>query len=237
MTAAVAPSIFHADSLDLRFVPREWSFATQRRAEIDAFFAQLQAQQPALWNGRVLMMHDFALDNGVMHGSFLQTDYASFAAWQRWKLPPASVYDCFGSAAIQSADGAFLVGVMGAHTLNAGHLYFPCGTPDPNDIAQGRVDFDFSLRRELKEETGLNAAEFTDEPGWTVVVDCPLIAVIKVMRSALDAEPLRARILANIAREKQPELADIRIVRSVADFVPMMREFVKAFLTHWFATA
>ena len=100
-----------------------------------------------------------------------------------WGRPPAGVHDCFGAGAIVAADGALLLGVMGAHTFNAGQIYFPCGTPDPDDIVDGKVDLDLSVRRELKEETGLDVAEFTAEPGWTMVVDGPLIAQIKVLRS------------------------------------------------------
>jgi 8-oxo-dGTP pyrophosphatase MutT (NUDIX family) len=230
------PSVFHVDRLDLVLQPKVWDFAAGRRAEIETFFLQLQAQQPALWNGRVLLMHRHLLDDGVLRGWFLETDYASFAAWQRWGQPAAAIYDCFGAAAVMAADGAFLVGVMAMHTLNAGHIYFPCGTPDASDIVGGKVDFEFSVRRELREETGLDAAELATEPGWTIVVDGVLIAAIKVLRSTLAADPLRARILDRLALEQQAELSDICIVRSSADFDPMMRPFVKAFLAQRFAT-
>jgi hypothetical protein len=43
---------------------------------------------------------------------------------------------------------------------------------------------------------------------------------------------LRARILANLARETEPELADIRIAHGPADLDPMMPPFVTAFLSH-----
>src|SRR5450756_2174168 len=65
-----------------------------------------------------------------------------------------------------------------------------------------RVDLDFSVRRELKEETGLDIAEFTAESGWTTVFDLPLIAHIKVLRSGESAEALRARVLDHLARER-----------------------------------
>jgi hypothetical protein len=227
--------IMHVERLELSLEPQPWDFAVRRRAEIDALFEQLQRDRPALWNGRVLLMHRCDVSGGVLDGGFLETDYASFAAWQRWGTPEAGVYDCFGAAAMQAADGAFLVGVMGAHTLNAGHIYFPCGTPDPSDIAGGAVDFEFSVSRELTEETGLEASEFAAEPGWTLAVDFPLVAAIKVLRSDLAAEPLRARIMERLGREQQPELADIRIVRGPADFDPMMRRFVRAFLAQRFA--
>lgn len=224
------PSISHIDRLDLSFAPKPWDFALERRDEIDAFFAALRRDKPSIWNGRVLMLHHHAIKDGVLHGEYLETDYASFAAWRQWDRPAAKVHDCFSAAAILAADGAFLLGVMGPHTFNGGKIYFPCGTPDPKDIVGDKVDLELSVRRELHEETGLSVAEFASEPGWTMITDGPLIAQIKVLRSGEDSVALRKRVLLHLASEQQPELADVRIIRKHKDLDPAMPRFVTAFL-------
>jgi hypothetical protein len=230
------PSLYRVDRLELTFEPKPWAFANERRADIDSYFAKLQREKPAIWNGRVLLMHRRAIEGGVFRGAYLETDYASLAAWGHWGRPAAAaIHDCFGAAAILSGDGAYLLGRMAPHTFNAGQIYFPAGTPDPSDIAGGKVDLEFSVQRELKEETGLDAAEFTPEPGWTAVVDGGLIVMIKVLRSVQSAEALRARILGQLAREQRPEFSEIRIVEGTADFDPAMPAFVTAFLAQRFA--
>lgn len=229
------PMLFHVDRLELAFKPKRWAFADERRAEIDAYFAKRQRENPALWNGRVLLLYHQVVKDGVFRGDFLETDYASFSTWKAWGRPPAGIHDCFGAAAVAGADRAFLLGVMGPHTFNAGEIYFPSGTPDLDDIKDSQVDLEFSVRRELNEETGLDAAELETEPGWNCVVDGALIVQIKLMRSSRSADELRARILAHLAREKQPELSDIRIVRGPTDFDPAMPRFVTAFLAQQFA--
>ena len=101
----------------------------------------------------------------------LQTDYASFIAFRDLGYPDPTKRNCFSMAALQSADGAFLLGEMGPHTANAGAIYFAAGTPDLADIAGDRVDLARSVTRELAEETGLDPAELTIEPGWTMVME------------------------------------------------------------------
>src|SRR5207244_2975507 len=123
-------------------------------------------------------------------------------------------------------DGAFLLGVMGAHTANPGTIYFPAGLPDLSDVDGARVDLTHNVLREVREETGLAASDLEAEEGWTTVLAGPRIAQVKVLRVRETAAELRARILAHLASEAQPELADIRIVRGVADFDPKMPQFV-----------
>jgi hypothetical protein len=218
------------DRLDLRFVPKPWRFAQENRAEIDGYFAQRRRAQPQLWNGRVLMLHDRRIEAGVMHGAFLEIDYASFLAWREWGLPPAGVWDCFGAAAVVSSDGAVLLGEMGPHTANAGKIYFPCGTPDPADVAGETVDFEHSIARELSEETGLKVRDFTAEPGWTIVEVPSRLAAIKVLRAPIDAVTLAGKVRGFLARQAQPELTGVRMVRGVADIDPAMPGFVSGFL-------
>ena len=84
--------------------------------------------------------------------------------------------------------------------------------------------------RELTEETGLTGADVAVESGWYAVPVEPRIALMKVMQARDDAATLRARILAFLAAQLEPEFSDIRIVRGAADLDPMMPPYVAAFL-------
>lgn len=230
-------SVAAIDRLDFAFAPWPWRFAAEHRARIDEHFAERRRAVPELWNGRVLLLHEYAMSDATLRGAFFETDFASFVAWRDWGFPPAEAVNCFAMGAIRASDGAFLAGVMGAKTANAGRIYFPAGTPDPDDIVGTRVDLAGSVLREVAEETGLGREHFEPEPGWHAVLTGPRIALMKILRAHEPAEALRARILNHIAGEAQPELADVRIIRSEADFDPMMPEFVPAFLNRLWGDA
>jgi hypothetical protein len=225
-------SIVRVGRLDIRYAPRPWPFADARRAEIDRHFAALKRARSALWNGRVLLLHDHGIEGAVFRGAFLETDFASFIAWRDWGHPDGTVKNCFSLGALRGADGGFLLGVMGSHTVNAGKIYFPAGTPDPDDIVGEDVDLAGNIWRELGEETGLVRADLVAEDGWYCVLAGARIALVKILHTHETAELLRRRILAHLARERVPELADIRVVRGPADFDPMMPSFITAFLVY-----
>jgi 8-oxo-dGTP pyrophosphatase MutT (NUDIX family) len=228
-------SIVPVDRLELIYAPRPWAFAAARRAEIDEHFAELRRAKPALWNGRVLLLHRHEIIAGCFRGAFLETDYASFLAWRDWTFPDTTVTNGFAMAAIRSADGAFLLGVMGPHTAAAGLAYFPAGTPEPRDVVGKIVDLDAGLRREVAEETGFSVSDLVVEPGWHAVDAGPRVALIKSMRTALAADALAARVRDYLARENDPELADVRLVRESADLDGAVPAFVAAFLSYVWA--
>ena len=165
-----------------------------------------------------------------LRADFFETDFASFLAWRDWGFPDESVFNGFGMGALQSSDGAFLLGEMGSHTANAGRIYFPAGTPDPDDVRDGAVDLAGSIVREVTGETGLDAADYHHGHAldlrvcWAVDRDDQGIGV------ELPSEALQARVEANLARETQPELRAVHLVRSRSDLVPVMPRFVSAFL-------
>jgi hypothetical protein len=227
------PEVMALDRAEIAVQPWQWQFAHARRAEIERHFARRKLAQPALWNGRLLLLNRFAVRDGVLRGSGFETDYASFLAWRDWDFPDAGVFNIFAAAALQSADGAYLVGVMAPSTASAGMVYFPCGTPDLADVtAEGVLDLGGNVARELLEETGLDAGVLEAEPGWTLVRDRGFLAMMKRLTASENAERLRSRILRYLAGEPQPEFSDIYIVRGRDDLDPAMPPFLVAYFEH-----
>jgi 8-oxo-dGTP pyrophosphatase MutT (NUDIX family) len=179
----------------------------------------------------VLLMHRSVIEDGVLRGGCFETDYASLCAWRDWAQPDGDVHNFFAAAALRSADGAYLVGEMAPNTAAAGLAYFPCGTPEPDDIdARGRFDLCGNLRRELQEETGLSIDELDCEPGWSLVRDRGFVGFLKRVTAAEDAGALRSRIRRYLETESQPEFSDIHILRGPADLDTRIPGFVVAFL-------
>src|SRR6202043_3143934 len=216
------PVIHRVAALDLTFQPRRWPFAEQGRPESDAHFALKRIEKPHLWNGRILLARDpdFAADR--FSARYFEADFASFLAWRDWGFPDASVFNGFGMGALRCSDGAFVLGEMGQHTANAGRIYFPSGTPDLDDIRDGGVDISGSVVREVEEETGLTSADYRAGAYWDCVVSGAAIAMIRTLHADLKGEELRARIEANLARQRQPELSAIHLVRGTNDLTAAM---------------
>jgi 8-oxo-dGTP pyrophosphatase MutT (NUDIX family) len=228
------PVIHRVTELDLRFRPEPWPFADARRADIDAHFAVKQREKP-IWNGRILLARDPVFAGARFSAVYFEADFASFLAWRDWGFPDKQVFNGFGMGALRCSDGAFILGEMGQHTSNAGRIYFPSGTPDLDDLRDGAVDMAGSVAREVEEETGLAPADYHAHMHWDCVVSGSAIAMIRILDVDGSGDALRERIEATLARQAQPELSAIHLVREASDLTSAMPRFVTAFIEAQFS--
>ncbi|MBI3275063.1 MAG: NUDIX hydrolase, partial [Methylocystis sp.] len=115
------------DRLDCVIEDHDWPFDRRRRREINAYWANLVSENPSFYDGRVLLARRIQerTEQGarkVLAVGFFETRFSRFLAWRDFGFPDSDVYNCFAMAALRSADGAFLLGEMGAHTANAGSI-------------------------------------------------------------------------------------------------------------------
>jgi len=234
----MTPAVIHrVTTLDLNFQQRPWLFADQRRADIDAHFAKRQRDKPEIWNGRILLGRDADISGDCFRANYFETDFASLLAWRDWGFPDPEIFNGFGMGALRCADGAFVMGEMGQHTANAGQIYFPAGTPDLDDLRDGKVDMADSVTRELEEETGLTPADYKAGDYWDCVVVGATIAMMRILNADISGEAMRTRIEANLAAQDHPELSRIHLVRGVSDLTVAMPRFITAFIEAQFAGA
>lgn len=226
-------SVRYLDDLEFTFAPWSWPFAEDHRREIDGFFHRECEINPALWNGRLLLLRKANIGGGVMSGSFFETDYASLLAALDWGAMGENVRACFPAAAVLSSDGAFIFGEMAEHTRNAGQLLPPSGSVERSDVVDGRVNIFGTLQRELMEETGMAPDRFEADEGWYAVPFGPRLPLIKIMRANEVADDLRKRICENLAGQTRPEFCEIVAVRRASDLDGRMPAWVAGFVRHF----
>jgi 8-oxo-dGTP pyrophosphatase MutT (NUDIX family) len=227
-------TITRVTHLDARCEPKHWAWAKENRAAIQARWAEHTRERPRMFNGRVLLMSDIAIENDTCRSTYFETDFADFLAWRDLGYPDRSVTNGFAMGALRGADGAFICGIMGGHTANAGRIYFPAGTPDLSDLqADGTVDLSGSVLRELHEETDLSPDSYQVAEDWIVVRQWPAVAYLRLITFPEPAEAVAERIRNNLARQDDPELAGAKVIAGPQDIDPgKMPASVQSFF-HW----
>lgn len=226
------PAIFAVTRVEADCRPRRWAWAEENAAAIATHWAARRALQPRLFDGPVLLATDIRVASEVLRATYFQTTYAPFLAFKDFGFPDDTVVNAFAMAALRGTCGAFVLGVMGPHTANAGNVYFPAGTPDLSDLrSDGTVDLAGSVVRELEEETALTAAEYAPAAEWHVVRDGATLALMRPVALPGEASAMRDLIRARLAREAESEFADIVLARDARDIDrARMPRFLQAYL-------
>ncbi|PVB61665.1 GNAT family N-acetyltransferase [Labrenzia sp. 011] len=217
MEKRLPPAVHRVSKIDINLSPDPWPFEIANEAAIAAHFEEARKRIGLLWNGRTLKLSQFRFENGTFKGICRECSYAAFLAWRDWGAPDASARNLFGSAILRARDGELLYGVMSQHTATAGQIYPPGGNLDPSDVsADGQVDVNGAICRELEEETGLTGQDVHADD-LLVAFDGPRISIARVFHIDAKAEDLRDSIRRFSEASSEQELSDIRIIRTQED--------------------
>jgi len=216
--SAAGGSVVRTNRCDLRVTDGRWAFADTYHAEIDAHWERRKSDNPAFFNGALYVMTRHILTDGDLSAELVRADFKGVLYWRDTGFRDASVADAFGSALIRSAEGHVLLGRQRPGNVNGGLAYLPGGFIDARDErADGLIDIEASIARELAEETGLTPSMLYRVPGFILTFAGPMLSIAVEYRSAEPAEALRAKIHDHIAAEADPELSDVVVVTSACD--------------------
>ena len=227
---------FEADRLDCRLVAHSWDLTEAQERAVEEIWREESQLNPSLYDGRILLarraeatVDDFG--QRTLEVEFFEAPFSRFHAWKRLGLPDWGVFNCFPAPALRSSDEAYLAGEMGQDHSQPGRIYFPCGTPDLDDVVGSRVDLTGCLIRELAEETGIVVNEQDFAPFWRVIFLRRQVACLRVVNLPRPAEAQREAALRYIHSQERPELAGMHILQKGADLTdPRLPDFMKAFL-------
>ncbi len=198
--------------------PHRWAFAEAHQAEIAAHWDAQTAANPSYFNGTVLMLSGYRLENDAFVATAFATEFRNYLYWRRLGFPPADAIDGFGSAVIRAADGSVLLARQRSGQMNAGLFYLPGGFIDNRDVgADGCIDIAASVSREVVEETGLQLGEFEVQAGFVVTRLGAQLSIGVMFRSSLDRAALEQKVQRHIDSDPHGELEAVRFVSTLAE--------------------
>jgi len=204
-------------SCDLAVTEAAWGWAEDNASAVKRFWNKAIVDKPAMFNGQVLVMGQHQLSDGCLRGEVHRTDFASFLYCKDKGLPADSgVRNVFGCAVVRSRDGHLLFGRMAPGTATGGRVYPMAGTPDLQDIRDGRLDIEGSMRRELQEEAGLSTEDAVRQAGYLLIENAGMSAVCAVFDFDAPSRELKACMTRHIDMQDEPELDDIVVFRRAA---------------------
>ncbi|MCX8999760.1 NUDIX hydrolase [Rhizobiaceae bacterium BDR2-2] len=205
--------LFPVQSVSLRVLDGEHPFHSAQKAAAMENWRHEVARQPAVFDGRMVFQHRVSLVDGAIASEAYVVPYSTFLWWRRQPVRAGGVH-LFAFPVLVSGDGALIAIRMSKTTVNAGQVYFAAGSLDPSDIVDGYCDIEANMRREVREETGL------DLDDGTVVADPQLygahanrsVTLYRLFRFAMTADELIAAI--NRHEDQEGEVEEAVAIRS-----------------------
>jgi 8-oxo-dGTP pyrophosphatase MutT (NUDIX family) len=229
--------ILPVDEIDVRLDPAPHPFERQNLGEIDENWRHETAINPHIFDGKVALLSELSYRDRRLAGRCHIVRYATFMYWRRDRLAENAGH-AFAHAMFVSSDGALVAIRMGAHTVNAGRVYFAAGSFELEDFRDGQVDVAYNMRREVLEEIGIDLDDAETEPGRRhyLLSTANGTVIFRRYRARLTANQLINRINGFLATQEHPEVAGPVVIHSANDLpdklAPHMRPLVEWHFSH-----
>ena len=207
--------VFPVKDISLRVLEGEHPFHLAEKEAAEENWEREIAANPALFNGDLVFQNRLTFRDNVVEGEAFVVPYSTFMWWRR--QPQDHVrggYHAFCFPVIISSDDALIAVKMGAHTANAGQVYFAAGSLDRSDIVDGQCDLTGNMRREVLEETGLDLNEAVLEGGLFGSYRNRRLTILQRYRFDRPADELLERIAAHMLVDEEKEIAGAVAIRS-----------------------
>ncbi|MFD1743917.1 NUDIX hydrolase [Rhizobium helianthi] len=201
-----AECMFPISSIEIRMEAGDHSLYAEHRDRIERHWQEEKAANPHLFNGPVVLQETVELSpDGRLLARGRMTPYATLLWWRR-QPQDGRIRLLIGSAIPLSCGGAAMVIRMAKHTANAGLICLAAGSLDPSDVSEGLCDVLGSMKRELKEETGLDFADADVVPQLYAAHYAGRCGVFRFIRFPWSSDEMIRKVEAHMARESEPEI-------------------------------
>lgn len=203
--------ILPVDEIDVRLDPSQHPFERGREKAIAENWRHEIAAKPALFDGAVVLLSEFGYDGGRLFGRCHAVRYSTFMYWRKDRAATAA--HAFAHPMLVASDNALVAIRMGAHTVNAGRVYFAAGSFEPDDFPDGLVDAHGNMVREVREETGLDISGVRRGMRHYALATEKGTVIFRRYFLDEDADTIVSRIRDFVARETEPEIEEPVVVR------------------------
>lgn len=221
-------TVYEIDRVDVRVLPGPLSYTDDNKSSIAANWEKAVAANPTLFDGEIYLAPEAHLDGHIFEAIFRRTSFATLMFW-RDDRTTEKPWHIFGVGIMVSAEGHLIAARMSAHNAVAGRVYFPAGSIDDHDIVGGRADYEANMAREVFEETGIELGRAMAEAKTHLVTADSSIALFRRYYFDMSTAELLRRIEENIAKQAEPELAEIIPVTRAGAMGEVTPSYVRAF--------
>ena len=226
--------ILPVDAVDVRLDPSLHPFERDNQAAIAENWQSEMSAKPAIYDGTVVLLSALAYRDNRLIGRCHAVKYSTFMLWRK-KREHSGAEHAYAHAMLVAGDNALVAIRMGAHTVNAGRVYFAAGSFEPIDFPGGLVDIDFNMMREVGEETGIDLSTAQRGRRYYALSTPNGTVIFRRYRVAEPAEEVARRISAFIAKEAEPEIEGPVIIRGAEDLPDGLMGHMKPLIEWHFA--